>query len=230
MRCHDRAAARLRLHRAYCVCALGTIGFRALFCARLGASRAAAVLRFEFWFFQNSKNGGQSMGFYYAHEKQKFDAEWERLSAWYQAEGMSAEAIRELYQYDCAVFCRQRSFENRTQPLPEEPASVLYQKFAQLTTMMTDTDLRGRYDWIESLDDEELAGRLKKLSADDRELLTQILEDSVEDEFNLWNEQIETAKESAREHGVTFVDVDIKPFQENCKKLHDMQDFRQYSF
>ena len=27
------------------------------------------------------------MGFYYAREKQKFDAEWERLSAWYQAEG-----------------------------------------------------------------------------------------------------------------------------------------------
>lgn len=131
------------------------------------------------------------MGFYYAREKQKFDAEWERLSAWYQAEGMSAEAIRELYQYDCAVFCRQRSFENRTQPLPEEPASVLYQKFAQLTTMMTDTDLRGRYDWIESLDDEELAGRLKKLSADDRELLTQIVMDGL------------TKAEVARLRGVT---------------------------
>ena len=119
------------------------------------------------------------MGFYYARDKQKFAAEWDRLSSWYQAEGMSAEAIRELYQYDWAVFCRQRSFENRTQPLPEEPASVLYQKFAQLTTGMTDTDLRGRYDWIESLDDEELAGRLKKLSEDDRELLTQIVMDGL---------------------------------------------------
>ena len=119
------------------------------------------------------------MGFYYAREKQKFDAEWERLSSWYQAEGMGAEAIRELYQYDWAAFCRQRSFENRTQPLPEEPGNVLYQKFAQLTTVMTDTDLRGRYDWIESLDDEELAGRLKKLSEDDRELLTQIVMDGL---------------------------------------------------
>ena len=119
------------------------------------------------------------MGFYYAREKQKFDAEWERLSSWYQAEGMSAETIKELYKYDWAVFCQQRSFENRTQPLPEEPASVLYQKFAQLTTGMTDTDLRGRYDWIESLDDEELAGRLKKLSEDDRELLTQIVMDGL---------------------------------------------------
>lgn len=60
---------------------------------------------------------------------------------------------------------------------------------------------------------------LERMKPEDRELLTQILEDSVEDEFNLWNEQIETAKESAREHGVTFVDVDIKPFQENCKSF-----------
>ena len=138
------------------------------------------------------------MGFYYAREKQKFDAEWERLSSWYQAEGMSAEAIRELYQYDWAVFCRQRSFENRTQPLPEEPASVLYQKFAQLTTRMTDTDLRGRYDWIESLEDEELAGRLKKLSEDDRELLTQIVMDGL------------TKAEVARLRGVTRQSINDK--------------------
>ena len=138
------------------------------------------------------------MGFYYAREKQKFDAEWERLSSWYQAEGMSAEAIRELYQYDWAVFCRQRSFENRTQPLPEEPASVLYQKFAQLPTGMTDTDLRGRYDWIESLDDEELAGRLKKLSEDDRELLTQIVMDGL------------TKAEVARLRGVTRQSINDK--------------------
>lgn len=39
---------------------------------------------------------------------------------------------------------------------------------------------------------------LERMKPEDRELLTQILEDSVEDEFNLWNEQIETAKESAR--------------------------------
>lgn len=138
------------------------------------------------------------MGFYYAREKQKFDAEWERLSAWYRAEGMSPEAIKELYQYDWAVFCRQRSFENRTQPLPEEPGNVLYQKFTQLTTMMTDTDLRGRYDWIESLEDEELAGRLKKLSEDDRELLTQIVMDGL------------TKAEVARLRGVTRQSINDK--------------------
>ena len=138
------------------------------------------------------------MGFHYAREKQKFDAEWERLSAWYRVEGMSAEAIAELYKYDWAVFCRQRSFENRTQPLPEEPASVLHRKFSQLTTVMTDTDLRGRYDWIESLDDDELAGRLKKLPADDRELLTQIVMDGL------------TKAEVARLRGVTRQSINDK--------------------
>lgn len=138
------------------------------------------------------------MGFHYAREKQKFDAEWERLSAWYQAEGMSAETIKELYKYDWAVFCQQRSFENRTQPLPEEPASALYQKFAQLTTVMTGTNLRGRYDWIESLDDEEIAGRLKKLSVDDRELLTQIVMDGL------------TKAEVARLRGVTRQSINDK--------------------
>lgn len=149
------------------------------------------------------------MGFYYAREKQKFDAEWERLSAWYRAEGMSAEAIRELYQYDWATFCRQRSFENRTQPLPEEPASVLYQKYSQLTTVMADTDLRGRYDWIESLDDEELAGRLKKLSVDDRELLTQIVMDGL------------TKAEVARLRGVTrqFINDKIQRIKKFLKKV-----------
>lgn len=62
---------------------------------------------------------------------------------------------------------------------------------------------------------------LERMKPEDRELLTKLLLESVEDEFQLWNEQIETAKETAVEHGVTFVDVDIKPFQENCIKLHE---------
>lgn len=62
---------------------------------------------------------------------------------------------------------------------------------------------------------------LDRMKPEDRELLTSLLQESVEDEFNIWNEQIEKAKQNAVEHGVTFVDVDIRPFQENCKKLHE---------
>lgn len=63
---------------------------------------------------------------------------------------------------------------------------------------MTDTDLRGRYDWIESLDDGELAGQLKKLSEDDRELLTQIVMDGL------------TKAEVARLRGVTRQSINDK--------------------
>ena len=60
------------------------------------------------------------MGFHYAREKQKFDAEWERLSAWYQAEGMSAEAIEAIRQFDWANFCHQRVYEHWTTAFPED--------------------------------------------------------------------------------------------------------------
>lgn len=60
------------------------------------------------------------MGFHYAREKQKFDVEWERLSAWYQAEGMSAEAIEAIRQFDWANFCHQRVYEHWTTAFPED--------------------------------------------------------------------------------------------------------------
>lgn len=61
---------------------------------------------------------------------------------------------------------------------------------------------------------------LEKMSKEDRELLRKLLDESIEEEFKLWNEQIEIAKENAVKQGVTFVDVDIKPFQKNCEILH----------
>lgn len=61
---------------------------------------------------------------------------------------------------------------------------------------------------------------LEKISKEDRELLRKLLDESIEEEFKLWNEQVEIAKENAVKQGVTFVDVDIKPFQKNCEILH----------
>lgn len=61
---------------------------------------------------------------------------------------------------------------------------------------------------------------LEKMSKEDRELLRKLLDESIDEEFKLWNEQIEIAKENAVKQGVTFVDVDIKLFQKNCEILH----------
>lgn len=62
---------------------------------------------------------------------------------------------------------------------------------------------------------------LDKMSEEDRTLFVSICQDSIEDEFDIWNSQIEEAKQTLEEKGVTFVDVDIIPFQENCLKLHE---------
>ena len=131
------------------------------------------------------------MGFYYAREKQKFDAEWERLSAWYQAEGMSAEAIEAIRQFDWANFCHQRVYEHWTTAFPEDT----YVEDSKVCTLlrccasMAETDevsqmLRGRYDWIEQIDDPVLAERLKHLTEDDLELLTRyVFEDATQKEL-----------------------------------------------
>ena len=111
------------------------------------------------------------MSFHYAREKRNFDAEWKKLLAWYESEGMSVAAIEELYKYDWAVFCRQRSFENRIQPLSEELANALYQKFSQPTTV-NDTSSHNRYAWLDEIENETLLPRLKQLSADDLLIVT----------------------------------------------------------
>lgn len=122
------------------------------------------------------------MGFYYAREKKKFDAEWAKTAAWYKAEGMSDEDIEAMRQFDWAEFCSRRAYENRTQPLPEETieadsANTLFQKFEQLT--VSPEAFNRRSDWIEQIEDNALAGRLKQLSPDDLELLTLLIADGL---------------------------------------------------
>ena len=47
-----------------------------------------------------------TMGFNYGLEKKKFDEEWEKLRKEYEAAGMTAESIKEIYEYDSfAIFC-----------------------------------------------------------------------------------------------------------------------------
>lgn len=82
------------------------------------------------------------MGFHYAKEKAKFDREWCKLRKLYEQAGMSESAIDEIYTYDWRCFCSQRTYENRTQPLPDlyildEGQSVrssLLKKFPALST------------------------------------------------------------------------------------------------
>ncbi len=144
---------------------------RALFCVLAAFFRAAAALRQVLIFHKIQNLEDDHMGFHYAREKKKFDAEWAKTAAWYKAEGMPDEDIEAMRRFDWAEFCSRRAYENRTQPLPEETieadsASTLFQKFEQLTTSLDAETFSGRSDWIEQIEDGALAGRLKQLSPD----------------------------------------------------------------
>lgn len=62
---------------------------------------------------------------------------------------------------------------------------------------------------------------LNSMSKEHREVFDKLVDEAVEVEFKLWEEEVQTAKQIAEQNGTTFVDVDIKPFQENCLPLHE---------
>jgi len=120
------------------------------------------------------------MGFYYASEKKRFNIEWLKLAAQYKEAGFDAAGIQAMRDFDWELFCQRRTYENSVQAFPSEAIddnsaenrSTLFQKFSSLTVSFDETSLTGRYDWIEAVADPILAGKLTKLSDEDKELLT----------------------------------------------------------
>lgn len=119
------------------------------------------------------------MGFNYAKERKKFEAEWQKLRTQYKAAGMSEQAIQDLYQFDLDVFCSERTYSTRTQQLPNlyfteniAEHSTLVKKFKTLSKTFDESDFIERYSWIETINSPTLANKLKKLSVPDLELLT----------------------------------------------------------
>lgn len=98
----------------------------------------------------------------------------------YEQAGMSESAIDEIYTYDWRCFCSQRTYENRTQPLPDlyisdEGQSVrssLLKKFPALSTTFDEQDFPGQYAWIDTIEDPDLFRKINLLSNADLELLT----------------------------------------------------------
>jgi hypothetical protein len=124
------------------------------------------------------------MGFNYASEKKKFDAQWKRNSEWYRSEGMSEEAIQKIKDFDWAVFCSERVYRNHTQAMPDEinsaitdsSKSSLFAKYPNLSVSFSIEDFNGKYTWIENIDDPHLATKIKALSKDYIEILTMLIE------------------------------------------------------
>jgi len=121
------------------------------------------------------------MGFNYAKERMKFEKRWNKLRKEYRDAGMSEGNIQKMYDFDKSIFRQQRRFETHNQGLPStdindddpEAKTDMFQKYDSLTVTFDESDFGGYLSWIETLDTPDLAARLKRLKADDLELLTQ---------------------------------------------------------
>ena len=119
------------------------------------------------------------MGFNYAKERRKFEAEWKKLRQEYKQAEMDAHAIEQLYLFDLGVFCSERSYLNHTQQMPDmyivgdsSDHSSLLKKFENLSVTFDEAAFHDRYAWVETIDDSHLSALIRKLPQRDLELLT----------------------------------------------------------
>ncbi len=60
-----------------------------------------------------------------------------------------------------------------------------------------------------------------EMSSENKEKFDKLIKETIEEEFKVWNENVEKAKKLAIDNGATFVDIDIRPFQERIKPLQE---------
>lgn len=110
-----------------------------------------------------SQNGGfTEMKWNDGKERAKFNSEQQALREQYIAAGMTEEQIQEMYAFDLKVFNGKRREAEHTQTSDK------------LTVTMNFSDA-SRYSWIEEIEDEKLNAAIKNLSAEQIELLTEIV-------------------------------------------------------
>ena len=120
------------------------------------------------------------MGFNYGKEKLRFEAQWSKLEEEYRKAGFDEAGIEAMREYDWERFKERRINASHEQELPSESfdesddnvCSSLFRKFASLSFLFDENALPGRFDWIEAIENQTLAGKLKNLCDADKELLT----------------------------------------------------------
>lgn len=132
------------------------------------------------------------MSFNYAAERNRFDAEWEKLRKEYAQAGMAEESIEAMYQYDLQQFNADRAYARHNCPLnlsheligedDEFENPFLEKHFEQFTTPYDKLGTHSRYWWLEELDDQRLIASLPRMTDEDKELLTLILIDGYTQE------------------------------------------------
>ena len=148
------------------------------------------------------------MGFNYASEKKKFEKEWAMLRQEYKAAGMSETAIQEMHDFDWDAFKRERNYQLHTQEMSvgafdepstdQEDKSALMKKFLEAVSCWDNYAGSSRYGWVEEIEDPLMSARLKSLSSEDLELLTQYVFDGF------------TQTELARQYGISQKNIHKK--------------------
>lgn len=122
------------------------------------------------------------MGWNNGYERKRFEIAQRKQAVKYKELGMTKEQIQAMHGFDLEEFKSNRRFYSHTISLepyrldPDDCAgdkSPLLLKFASaLTNSLKDADMHSRFWWVEELDDDELAKKVKSLTEDNLKLLT----------------------------------------------------------
>ena len=118
------------------------------------------------------------MGFNYAKERRKFEAEWRKRRQEYEQAGMDPDAVDALYRFDLDEFRSRRRYETWTQPMPDRYPTEAHvgtekkkKNYKRLSTTFDEADFFGEAAWLDTIEDSTLLKRLRKLPQKDLELL-----------------------------------------------------------
>ena len=116
------------------------------------------------------------------YERRKFEARQKKQAEEYRALGMTEEQIKEMYEFDLEQYKSDRRYHMHTQPFTssdfddgedDDSESTLLNKFFDELTVTVDAGSeQSRYWWVEEIDDDRLASRVKSLSSEAVEMLT----------------------------------------------------------
>jgi len=117
------------------------------------------------------------MNFNNGKERSAFNRKWNVLIKEYREAGMPKKKIRKMLEFDWMQLKRERSFRRYNQFLPEEMyedgSNPLEIKFDEQFLTEDKYFENDRYSWIDELDDARLIVKIKGLSEEQIEILTQ---------------------------------------------------------
>ena len=117
-----------------------------------------------------------------AYETKKFEAKQKKQAEEYRALGMTEEQIQAMYEFDLEQFNSERRYREHTQAFipddfdedeDDDEKLSIFEKFKDvLTVSIEDSGCKSRYWWVEEIENEELARKVKSLSSEEVEILT----------------------------------------------------------